>query len=276
VLVPRPAPLDEEMVTSSSVDAVKLTSLAIDRLEATEIVDLVPLNRTLLGITPASIGSNNIPGSGLYPLGLNAKRDNGLPVPKQVTTLFDTPAVRGLNVRKKGYLVRLGLLTKRYPVRVSIAAIVIALASSGAVVFGTKLLIVKSRSKVIRSPSLTQAAPTAVLKTIASPSPAPPSASQNQRRPFVIESRSPDLDETKPDGKTLGGRKPTSDFALAASGLVQGRYAEARVSYAALAARSSADPTDIALSKLLTRRLSLPCTRATLTEHDVTCPEVIP
>jgi hypothetical protein len=70
----------------------------------------------------------------------------------QADTLFDSLRVKIPGRRRQGALTWLGWLAKRYPVRVCLAAIVMALAGSGAVVWATKSLLLATRGSWLDRP----------------------------------------------------------------------------------------------------------------------------
>ena len=237
-----------------------------------EIVNVAPLNRTLLGIAPLILGVNEAVHSAKGIENRNVSLAGASLSPSQVATLFDGLPVPGLALQKKSCLTRLGLLTKRYPIRVCMAAVSIALAGSGLVIFTTKMLIFKAPMPAIGAPS---ARKLQALKDLGNP--LVPPVSQSHSPPIVVVSSGPTRIDLAQDSSPKGIRPSgPAEFGSAALSVVQGHYADALVAYSSLAERSPADRTYVAISQLLARRLGSLCANSTSSSHPTSCPEIRP
>jgi len=237
-----------------------------------EIVDVPPLNRTLLGIAPVVLGVNESMHSASCNEARKVSMAGASPSPSQVATLFDGLPVPGLMRRKKSCLTRLGLLTKRYPIRVCLAATSIALAGSGTVILTTKMLWFKAPRPTIGAPSSRKLQ---AAKDFGNPL-APP-ASQLQPPSIVVVSPGPTRIDLPQDLSTkVSLPNGPAEFGSAALSIVQGHYADALVAYSSLAARSPVDRTYVAISQLLARRLGSHCANSASSSHLTSCPEIRP
>lgn len=238
---------------------------------------LEPLNKTLLGLAPPSPSTDK-------PITRKPKGNDsrsagtlGLAIPNQLATVLDFPAVDRLIRRKKSWLVRLGLLAKRYPIRVILAAITIALAGSGSVVITTKVFLLRRAPKGISTmPSgLTRSTP--AIRSLGVPRRDAEPRDQLQGPSIIVVSPLSNGGNLSPSAVSSANHTAVpTDYAGAILSLVQGRYVEAQVSYASLAKHSSADSTNAVLSRLLTRRLSLGCVNANSVGPKLSCPEIKP
>ena len=236
-----------------------------------------PLSKTLLGLAPPSLIADEATRSKPLGSGLHSAGTLRLANPGQLATVFDFPGVDRLIQRRYGWLVRIGLLAKRYPIRVSLSAIAIALAGSGSVVFATKVFLMRG------APKATSARPPGVTKPILT---VPPLGNprgdvepkEHLRGPSIIVVSPMSIGGNLSPGafsSTNHAPLPTN-FAGAISNLVRGHYVEAQVSYAFLAQHSSADRTNAVLSRLLTRRLSPQCINTISASPKISCPEIKP
>ncbi len=243
--------------------------VAASALAYCEIVNVAPLHKTLLGIAPITPVAKESMRTNVSHLCPRSALGKASPCPSQVATLFDGPAVSNLDVGGKSWLTRLGLLTKRYPVRVCLAAISIALAGSAAVVLTTKMLFLKSHRPVIGTTTLSSREPLGIAKASVVP------VGQTQLPPVVVVSAGPAQVGPAQDFPARSSRSSaTAEFRSAALSLVQGHYAESQIAYAALAARLPPDRTYVAVSQLLARRLSPLCANSASSSHQSSCPEI--
>lgn len=253
----------------ASIDAAGTRPAQAVSVDPPQVIDLLPLSKTLFGIAPPvpAITANGAPRHG----GAKGPRHTNGTNPLQTVTLLDGPPIRGLRQARKGYLIRLGLLTKRYPIRVCVAAIAISLAASATVVLGAKYLMLRAHRGTVNPVKTERSSPAASVPTLERSGSV--AREQDRHAPTLFIERSlPGAPATRKGS----GRTEPADFAAAAQSLVQGHYAEAQAEYASLAARPGADPTDIQISQLLARRVSPPCSNTALSAQPVSCPEVIP
>jgi hypothetical protein len=253
-------------------ETIELSNVAAPA--AREIVEVLALNKTLLGIASASVAINK-PKSNASPSGdLGAKRAIGASVPSQVSTLFDICTIGKLARRRDGWLTRLGLLAKRYPIRVCMAAIAVALASSGTVVIATRYFLRNQSSGPKKSPQ--HDLPRQPKAPQNSAESGVQSVSQTDRPSIVVVSPVPNSIGILRDSASGNARSVAPvEFRNAALSLVQGRYAEAQVAYAGLASHPKADQTNFVLSQLLARRIGSRCTSTHSSDDKIACPEVI-
>ena len=243
------------------------TPTATSPTTPTNIVNVAPLSKTLLGIAPLILGVNESIHDTRCTEGQGARNVGASSSPSQVPTVFDGVPVPNLDPKKRSWLTKLGLLTKQYPVRVCLAAISIALAGSGTVVFTTKMLLFKAPGPAIGTPSANvPQSPKDIRK------PPPPPADLPQLQSIVIISPGPPQVGRAQDSSAKSG---SAEFGGAALSLVQGHYADAQAAYASLAARSPADQTYLAISQLLARRLSPTCANGA-SSRPTSCPEIRP
>lgn len=121
-------------------------------LAKSKIVDVAPLNKTLVGVAPLLVTVEESKKCARGIRCAEAKLPSGSRIPSQVATLFGRPSIGNLTRRRTDCLTRLGRLAKRYPIRACLAAIAIALAGSGAVVFSIRFFLLTERQAGVGQP----------------------------------------------------------------------------------------------------------------------------
>jgi hypothetical protein len=186
----------------------------------------------------------------------------------QSTTLFDIPFVRPPGPGARGWLVWLGLLSRRRPLSVWLGGTVSAFVLSAALVSSTKGLhvavpqVAHSRRTTMTAPPLSSISGalkvSAPVGLIAEP---------------VVVVRAVPSSTTKTSKKK--GQPNDPELVAAVGHLIAGRYKDAQAAYTLLATQARNDPSLGAVAQLLAKKLDPNCaTTAPVT--GISCPEVKP
>ena len=189
----------------------------------------------------------------------------------QSTTVFDVPCIRLRQPDAHGWLLRLGLLSRRRPLVVWLAGTVSAFVLAASIGFATKHLrhvaepkAGHSRRAVITAPPL----PSGGMLVEANTSLAP----KNIAEPVVVVPAVSSLATRKSKKK---GQPNDPELVAAVGHLVAGRYNDAQAAYTILALQSPNDPSLATVVRLLAKKLDPKCSS---TGHvvGISCPEIKP
>jgi hypothetical protein len=189
----------------------------------------------------------------------------------QSTTVFDVPFIRPQEPDTRGWLVRLGLLSKRRPLVVWLVGTVSAFILSASIGFATKHLhhtavpkVGHSKQAVITAPPLPSGGMTIKTNTLVAPS--------DIAEPVVVIPAVSSLVSSKPKKK---GQTNDPELVAAVGHLIAGRYKDAQAAYTLLAVQSPSDPSLATVARLLAKKLDPKCS-STAPVASISCPEVKP
>jgi len=224
-----------------------------------EYVGLTPSEETAITTCFEPVRSSSVP--------LCATQDAA----SQSTTVFDVPFIRPQEPDTRGWLVRLGLLSKRRPLVVWLVGTVSAFILSASIGFATKHLhhtavpkVGHSKQAVITAPPLPSGGMTIKTNTLVAPT--------DIAEPVVVVPAVSSLVSRKPKKK---GQPNDPELVAAVGHLIAGRHKDAQAAYAVLAMRSPSDPSLATVARLLAKKLGPKCS-STAPVAGISCPEVKP
>lgn len=187
----------------------------------------------------------------------------------QTTTLFDVPFIRPQELGARGWLVRLGLLSRRRPLAVWLAGTVAVFVLSAAIGYSTKSLHQAAEPQVSHS-----------RRTVMTPLPLPSGSVASEVRapqglgvePVVVVPTVSSLATRTP---TKRGHSNDPELVAAVGHLIAGRYTDAQAAYSLLATQSPNDLSLATVAQLLTKKLDPKCSNP-VPVTGISCPGVKP
>jgi hypothetical protein len=186
----------------------------------------------------------------------------------QSTTEFDVPFIRPQDPDAKGWLARLGLLSKRQPLVVWLVGTGSVFALSASIAFANKHFKHVAKPQVSHSTRPTPSAPSPA-KSGPGVLAVPPTVSLSTPEPIVVIPAIPSPANTTP----RKGQPNDPELVAAVGHVIAGRYSDAQMAYAPLSARLPIDPSFAVVSQLLAKKGEPRCSASAPTSK-VSCPEV--
>ena len=184
------------------------------------------------------------------------------------TTEFDVPYIRPHVPDARGWLARLGLLSKQRPLLVWLAGTGSVFALSASIAIGSRHFQHAAKSQASH-PTRQAASASPPGRPPATVVASPPTVSLNNPEPIVVVSVATAASTTTPKK----GQPNDPELVGAVGHVIAGRYGDAQKAYTLLSARLPTDPSFAVVSRLLAKKGDPRCS-GSAPNTSVSCPEV--